>query len=83
MARAVVVWDESYDIHIFPAKGHRGQPHFNLPIEVPDEVLRSYLEAAETERTLRKSIVETYGVSPLNPNYDDEWAAWRQSEQDV
>lgn len=77
MAKVFIYQDEAYYTMVFPVRdGDLDGILYYLPVEVPDDVLAAYEAVSEAERTIRRCIIENYGESPLNPNYQEEWKAF-------
>lgn len=62
-----------YHSMIYPVKDDDDFPMLYLPVEIPDVILADYEAAVAHERALRDQIIKTYGESPINPQYDQDW----------
>lgn len=81
MTQVNIYIDEAQFMAIRPAPvGEDDFPSFFTPVEVPDEVYAEYEAARSREFALRTRIVNDYGVSTDNPDFEAQIAAWKERE---
>lgn len=83
MAKVLIYTEETYRSEIFPERPDDDQyPMLYQYVEIPDDIVEAYEVASRAEHNLRRWIIKTYGESPRNPAYEQEWAAWMESTRD-
>lgn len=77
MTKTIIYVDEGPFMEIRPIPdGDAAFPSYYSPIEVPDEIYAEYDAARSRELLLRNQIVDNYGRSTDNPDFEAQVAAW-------
>lgn len=85
MTKAIIHHDELYMALVRRDEPplEEGQPQYYMPVEVPEEKMAEYDAAWEAFNRIRRDIVDTYGSSTTNPNYQQEWDAFIASGREI
>lgn len=76
MVKVLIYADETYMTDVFPMPPEDDIPSLYLPVEVPDDLVAAHEAAWKAYVAVLRHIVATYGESPQNPNYHEEWQAF-------